>query len=242
MLYILFAVAALAFIAIAVIGATIGITLTSLASLVTAPRQFWALLRNHRLRRNHALEHATINVIEERYGPTRLAGLAGPEGFTIRGGAAPELVASAAQEALRRMRAGERELAIHPRCGTTLVASQMVMGLTFIVVLLVMRQFTLWPFVLGILAAILLGPRLSPLLQRHITTDASVADLAIVGVERQTPGSQFGIASFFTAGPVFVRTAETASGDRVTIETVDGRVTVITGEHDEVAAGGYRVR
>jgi hypothetical protein len=235
MLLFLFALVAFAFIAFFVVIATVGVTIASLATLVTAPRQLWSLLRNRTLRRNHALEHATINVIEERLGQSRLAGLAHDDGFEIRGGAPPDLVASAAEEALRRLRQGERRLAIHPRCGTTLVAAQLVMAITFLVVLALMGQLTWWPFLAGLLAALILGPRLSLLMQRFITTDTKVGDLQLVGVEVQRPTGRMGLVTMLTMGPIFVRTAEVATEK-------SGRMTVITGDREEIAAGGYRYR
>jgi hypothetical protein len=214
---------------------TIGVTLSSLVTLVTAPGQLLRLLRDRRLRCNHALEHATINVIEERYGPSRLTGMARPDGFLIRGGAPAGLVLEAAQEALERLRAGERRLAIHPRCGTTLVASQLVLALTFLGVLLVTRQLTLWPFLAGLLAAGLLGPRLSPWLQRWVTTDARVGSLAITGIDVEPWPVQFGWAALVMPGSLFVRTAQTG----VTLaerESEPGYTVVVRGR-DEVPAG-----
>ena len=61
-----------------------GFTLRSLFSLLTIPGQIWQIATNRRLRANHALEHATINVIEEYYGPQQLAGFAREDGFLSR--------------------------------------------------------------------------------------------------------------------------------------------------------------
>ncbi len=244
----LFILAMLAFffVLLLVIVSTIGFTLASLVTLFTAPAQFRVLLRDPVLRRNHALEHATINVIEERLGSSRLAGLAETGGFTIQGGAPPDLVASASQEALRRLQTGERRLAIHPRCGTSLIASQLVMAIVFIAALAVLRELSWFPFAVGLLAAIILGPRLSTLVQRFVTTDARVGKLQITGVEVKRPDGRFGLVSMFVLGPVFVHTEE--SGGTVTSSRQDvdrdqfGDVTLITSDRDEIPAGGYRVR
>jgi len=218
---------------------TIGVTLTSLVTLVTAPGQLLRLLRDRRLRCNHALEHATINVIEERYGPSRLAGMARPDGFLIRGGAPAGLVLDAAQEALDRLRGGERQLAIHPRCGTTLIASQLVLALTFLGVLLLTRQLTLWPFLAGLLAAGLLGPRLSPWLQRWVTTDARVGSLVITGVEVGPRPVQLGWAALVMSGSLFVRTAQAgmSPAERESAQ----RYTVVLRDREEVPGGRYRI-
>ncbi|GBD16513.1 hypothetical protein HRbin26_01411 [bacterium HR26] len=232
--------AALVLLALFALTVTIGVTLTSLVTLVTAPGQLLRLLRDRRLRRNHALEHATINVIEERYGPSRLTGMARPDGFLIRGGAPAGLVLEAAQEALERLRAGERRLAIHPRCGTTLVASQLVLALTFLGVLLLTRQLTLWPFLAGILAAGLLGPRLSPWLQRWVTTDARVGSLAITGIEVQPWSAQLGWAALVMPGSLFVRTAQAGTpGEEGEDES---GYTVVIRNQEEIPGGRYRIR
>lgn len=224
------------FVAGLAIVATVGLTLSSLVTLVTAPGQLIKLMRDKALRRNHALEHATINVIEERFGRTNLAGLAQPEGFIIRGGAPPELIASAAQEALARLRAGERHLAIHPRCGTTVVISQILMALGFLIVLFVTRQLTWLPFLVGMLAAALLGPRLSPILQRFVTTDAEMGTLAITGIEAAPVTNAFGMFALVTMGPILVRTDQEGGSPPPT------GATGVTSEWDEIPIEDYRVR
>ncbi len=241
-----FAVIALVFVLFLVVISTIGFTLASLVTLATAPSQFRTLLSDRRLRRNHALEHGTINVIEERLGPSRLAGLAESGGFTVQGGAPPDLVASAAQEALLRLRAGERRLAIHPRCGTSLVAAQLVTAIVFIVALLLLGELSWLPFLAGLVAAAVLGPRLSLLLQRYVTTDARVGDLQISGVEVRRPEGRFGLVSMFVLGPVFVHTSDSDTPPNTRRDEQNkqeqGDVTVITGDREEISAGGYRVR
>ncbi|CCF82394.1 DUF6391 domain-containing protein [Nitrolancea hollandica] len=241
MLVAIFGLMVFVFVAFIAIVLTAGLTLGSLVTLVRAPGQLLTLLHNQTLRRNHALEHATVNVIEERYGPSRLSGLAQPGGFIIQGGAPPELVADAAREALTRLRAGEWRLAIHRRCGTTLLAAQLVMAIAFLTVLLVTGEFSFLPFVVGILAAVLLARVVSPILQRFITTNARVGSMTITGVEIQPPANSFGIVSMIAPGPVFVHTSQ--SGSTIPSERGnDGRVTIITGDQDEVPVGDYRVR
>ncbi len=232
--------AALVLVALFALTVTIGITVSSLVTLVTAPGQLLRLLRDRRLRRNHALEHATINVIEERYGPSRLTGIAQPDGFLIRGGAPAGLVLEAAQEALARLRAGERQLAIHPRCGTTLVAAQLVLALTFLAVLLLTRQLTLWPFLAGILAAGLLGPRISPWLQRWVTTDARVGSLSITGVEVEPWPAQLGWAALVMPGSLFVRTAQAGTPGEESED--ESGYTVVIRDYEEIPGGRYRIR
>ncbi|NLN70300.1 MAG: hypothetical protein GX142_05895 [Chloroflexi bacterium] len=71
-----------------------------------------------RTRRNHGLEHATLHVLSQRFPGLRLGGISSPRGYTIVGNVSAEDVAEAAIEALKRLRAGEADLAQHPNCGT----------------------------------------------------------------------------------------------------------------------------
>lgn len=81
-----------------------------------------------RVRRNHGLEHATINVLSEIYPYRPLAGYSYPGGFFIFGDVATEHLQEAATEALSRLNNGERHLAIHPNCGTNFVVAGFVTG------------------------------------------------------------------------------------------------------------------
>jgi hypothetical protein len=247
MFFFFFALAAFVFILLLVLVSTVGFTLASLVTLVSAPAQFRRLLRDRQLRRNHALEHATINVIEERFGRSGLAGLAERGGFTIQGRATPELVASAAQEALERLKAGERRLAIHARCGTSMIAGQLVMAVVFIGAVFWLDELSWIAVAAGLLAAIVIGPRLSLVLQRFVTTDANVGNLRITSVDVQRPTGRMGLFSLVVLGPVFVHTEAgagptTAKREERRRSRDEGDVTLITGDREEIPAGGYRVR
>jgi hypothetical protein len=76
-----------------------------------------------RIQRNHALEHATINLLTQRYPKTQIFGFSGPMGFTLYSTLTAEEVIPATREALHKLRAGESELAIHENCGTNLVVT-----------------------------------------------------------------------------------------------------------------------
>ncbi|MCS7050079.1 MAG: DUF6391 domain-containing protein, partial [Thermomicrobium sp.] len=189
------------------------------------------------LRRNHALEHATINVIEERVGPTQLSGLARADGFLIFGPIAPGLVLDAAQEGLRRLQRGEWRLAIHPRCGTTVVASQLVLAVSFLATLVLLRQLSILPFLVGLLAALLLGPRLSPLLQRWVTTDAQVEGMTIQGLQPYVAPLPllWSTVAVPVPGALFVRTSP------VEQPPLSGAVTVVTHDARHYEVGRYHI-
>jgi hypothetical protein len=82
-----------------------------------------------RVRRNHGLEHATINVLSEVFPYRPLAGYSYPGGFFIIGDVPTDHLRQAATEALARMNNGERNLAIHPNCGTNFAVAGFLAGL-----------------------------------------------------------------------------------------------------------------
>jgi hypothetical protein len=78
------------------------------------------LLFGHRIRQNHALEHATITVLSDHIPDLRVSARSNSDGFTIFGDVDLGQLRIALDEALSRLLAGEAELAIHPNCGTNL--------------------------------------------------------------------------------------------------------------------------
>ena len=108
-----------------------GFTVRALSSVLLIPRQAASLFTNESVRRNEVLKHATMNVIEERFGPSGLNGVSRARGFTLDGIAPPDIILSAAQEGLRRLLAGERRLAVHRRCVTAIVSAGLLADLAF---------------------------------------------------------------------------------------------------------------
>ena len=199
----------------------LGFTLQALANLVYMPGQLIQMFHDRKLRRNHALEHATVNVIEERYGATRLGGLAQHEGFMIFGGADPKLVLDAAREGLRRLSDGETNLAIHPRCGTTMVAANLISAVTFLVLLFYTGQFTLFTVLLAMVAAWLFARPISLALQKYVTTDAQIGDLEILGLEFARPVSFVGAFMSRAQQQIYVKTRPADGGSSVIILNPD---------------------
>ncbi|MGA2285496.1 MAG: DUF6391 domain-containing protein, partial [Dehalococcoidia bacterium] len=65
------------------------------------------------VRRNHALEHATISILMGRLGPdVRLIGRATASGFYIYGNVPAQDVQESAEQGLSRLQAGESVLAV----------------------------------------------------------------------------------------------------------------------------------
>lgn len=82
-----------------------------------------------RIRRNHGLEHATLNVLAGRFPGRMLSGISYPGGFFIFGDVPTDDLREVITLALARMNNGERRLALHAGCGTNYVVSGAVAGL-----------------------------------------------------------------------------------------------------------------
>jgi len=142
------------------------------------------------IRRNHALEHATVHLLSRR-GPYRqVMGRTTADGFYIYGPVETKDVAAAASEALARLRAGEHELAIHPRCGTNLAVSGLLAGLSsFLVWGGKGRRLTKLPrLLLAATVAVIVAQPLGLLVQERITTSTDLEGVTIKGVTRQKVG------------------------------------------------------
>lgn len=141
-----------------------------------------------RIRRHHALEHATIHVLTEKHRPLSVVGRSSLNGYYLYGDLTTEMVFEAAQEALARLRAGERHLAIHPNCGTNLVTAGSLAGLATFAVLggSKRRRLDLLPSaILAATAALLLAQPLGPMLQVRVTTLPDPGALIIKAVRRR---------------------------------------------------------
>lgn len=138
-------------------------------------------------RRNHALEHATIHILAARHPDRHFAGHSNPTGFFLLGNVSTDEVEAAVRQALTRLRAGERELAVHAGCGTNFASTALLAGSLAWMPLSGARSWRrrLWllPFaiVFGLLGYALSQP-LGPWLQAHITTEADMGALRIEAV------------------------------------------------------------
>ncbi len=141
-----------------------------------------------RIRRNHGLEHATITVLSARK-RTNLAGRSTANGFYLYGEVSADEIRSAADEALRRMRGGERELAVHPFCGTNFVtagiAAALVAAFGFMGARDLRGRLDRVPFVASLATLALIAAQPVGLaLQRTITTSGVMGAMEIVDVRR----------------------------------------------------------
>ena len=135
------------------------------------------------VRENHALEHATIVLLSKRFPEARLSGVSFATGFFVFGELPTEAIKPAAEEALRRLRGNEPELAIHERCGTNLAVAGMLTGLSAMTVARMRKPFnTFNNVVLATTAAIVASRPLGLLVQRYVTTRTPNPSMHITGV------------------------------------------------------------
>jgi len=141
-----------------------------------------------RVRSNHALEHATLHVLQEKGINVRLGGISDGGGFWIFGEVSTDVILDAAQEALARLVGGENELAVHPNCGTNIVVRGLAAGSLAWISMLgtrgkLFRKLRRLPLavMLGLVGYQIAEP-LGPKLQKQITTNADVEGLLIAEV------------------------------------------------------------
>ena len=144
------------------------------------------------VRRNHGLEHATVAVLFERYGPRRIAGRASGDGFFILGKVDQQVLDECAHEALHRMQNGQPGLAVSPLCGTNIA----VTGLFTAAAALnarrrAERQERSDGFMSAVTAAMIAVIAAQPAgrwLQQFVTTRGDVDDIEIVSTRQLLPG------------------------------------------------------
>ena len=202
-------------------------SLQAVGSLFVYPRQLKNMFGNKTLRRNHALEHATIVVMMEREPGRRFNGFSDDDGFFVQGVRSKEEVDSAAREAARRLKAGEKKLAVHRNCGTTIVAANLLAAVFFLVALGV-GLYLGWSVYLlilgGIALSLILRVPLSLLLQRFVTTDADLTNVEVGWVEPAGAEMRGGLlGALLAASSVRVRVFHT-DPDAVEVLRGDGAV------------------
>jgi hypothetical protein len=141
------------------------------------------------VRRNHALEHATVSLLISRLGPDlRLVGRAGGDGFFIYGDVPTDVLASCAREGLRRLQRGEAFWAVTPLCGTNLATAGILASLATLAVAGNGRRGSKGNAMLAGIIAVTLAQPLGRLIQRHVTTSPDLAGTEIVAVESKANG------------------------------------------------------
>jgi hypothetical protein len=142
------------------------------------------------VRRNHALEHATVSLLISKLGPDiRLVGRAVNDGFYIYGDIPTDTLRQCAAEGLSRLQRGESFWAVTPLCGTNIATAGIVASLASLAVSGNAKRGDKVPtaMIAGIVGVLLAQP-LGRLLQKHITTSPDLAGTEIVGIERRNNG------------------------------------------------------
>jgi hypothetical protein len=142
------------------------------------------------LRRNHAVEHATMHLLAQRQPYLNAVARTSLRGFHVYGTVDTKTLADTATEALGRLQAGQVDLAIHPRCGTNLVVAGFLAGIaTFLAMGRSKGRLSKLPrFILAATSAVIIAQPLGLLVQERVTTSTDVAGLRVAEVTRQIVG------------------------------------------------------
>jgi hypothetical protein len=149
------------------------------------------LLRDgiRRTRQHHAIEHATLHLLAERFPQRTFAGYSDPLGFIVYGQVDSYGLRRAVADAMLRLQAGESHLAIHPNCGTMLASTGLLVAIAALIggagQRTVMGRFT--GMLMWVVGALLVSKPLGLRLQRY-TTLADIADRWLVEVRPLSTG------------------------------------------------------
>jgi hypothetical protein len=143
------------------------------------------------VRRNHALEHATVAILMGRLGPgVRMVGRATGDGFYIYGNVPTDRMEESAAEGLARLKRGEAGLAVSPLCGTNMAVAGLLAGASSLLAVGNRSRLERLPNVLlSAMVAVLAAQPLGRLVQRHVTTSPDLADMEIVGIRQGEHGA-----------------------------------------------------
>ena len=138
------------------------------------------------VRRNHALEHATISILLTKHGQIRVVGRAAPDGFYIYGDVPTERLEEFAEEALERLLGGEAHLAVSPHCGTNIAVAGLLAGVGSYVAMGARsdRLSGLPGAIIASVAAVIASQPVGRWVQRHYTTSPDVDGMRVVSVKR----------------------------------------------------------
>lgn len=141
-----------------------------------------------KVRRNHALEHATIHMLSRKIKDTPVAAHSNNNGFIVIGDVPTDALEASVKEAIARLAAGESEWAIHPNCGTNLATAGALTTFSGWVGLGRGKKITLdrlsWTMTL-MLVSIIASQPLGMRLQEHITTKSDIGDLEFLTIKRR---------------------------------------------------------
>lgn len=137
------------------------------------------------VRRNHALEHATITLMLARQGPMRVVGRAGTDGFYIWANVTTDKLREFADEALERLQRGEANLAVTPLCGTNIAVAGILAGAGAYVAARSKKTGIdgLSRAITAAMVALVAAQPIGRLVQKNYTTSPDLRGVRIVSVE-----------------------------------------------------------
>lgn len=140
----------------------------------------------NKVRRNHALEHATITLAHSGMGESGILGGNSMQwGFLVYGDVPTDVLSNAAEDALRRLKSGESDLAVSPYCGTNLVVAATLAAVGCAIAVGKRRRWSSIPRLMSVsLMALLAAKYVGPQVQRYVTTSGEVDGLTIRDVDR----------------------------------------------------------
>jgi hypothetical protein len=155
-----------------------------------------------RIRRNHALEHATITVLSKKHDGFSAQGNSTPLGFNLNiyGDISEDDVVAAVDEARDRLRGGEARLALHPNCGTVLLTTATLAALSAQAMFSLERRrqgrtamsisvlFGALPAaVLAVTVALVVSRPIGMVIQDRFTVESDIGDLYVTNITRSSP-------------------------------------------------------
>ncbi len=147
-----------------------------------------------RTRRNHGLEHATLNLLQEHFPHQSFAGHSDPGGFWIVGDIDAPRLTEITKKALEKLRNGNHKLALHENCGTNMLTTGTMAGLAGAMGLIGTgnKKGSRWErlplVVLLATIAVILSRPLGLYLQRNVTTNGKPGSLHITKVTTHQQG------------------------------------------------------
>ncbi len=151
----------------------------------------WETIR--RVRRNHALEHATVTLMLEEGVRGPLGGYSTPWGFFVVGDLSTQQLGRIVDHALNSLSMGRGEMAISPHCGTNLAVAALFSGALTRLVLGRSKKgrWKRLPLVLGVVVVgALLSKPVGNAIQRRFTTLSDMDGLEVVDIQKAWPGQR----------------------------------------------------
>lgn len=139
----------------------------------------------HRLRIAHAIEHATVAVLHERFGrraPT--LALSDPFGFTLLAPYSRDEVELATKEAIERLRNGEHTLAVTDLCGSNLAVGGLLTATAALAAANGRPRQNFPSAVAASTLVLLAAPLAGRWVQRTFTVEPTIGSACVVGITK----------------------------------------------------------